>query len=75
MKIVRRSNYGYEDSRGDQYFVEVEQCTAAAGETHALSKLEAEAIANCLNELSGSHSDDFFAVVEDDYVLPKEGEP
>lgn len=64
MKIIRKSNYDHEDWRGDQYFVAQRLCTK-----------DAEAVAELLNQLAGEHSDNFFVVVPDDYVLPPDWAP
>lgn len=62
-KIIRRSNFDHEDHRGDQYFV-----------AQRLSLPQAEAVANLLND-QDRHSDDFYVVVADDYVLPPSWKP
>lgn len=64
MKIIRKSNFCYEDHRGNEYFV-----------AQRLSERDANKVADLLNTLSGEHSDDFFVVVKDDYVLPPDWEP
>lgn len=64
MKIIRKSNFDHEDHRGDQYFV-----------AQRLSRRQAEAVAKALNDLEHEHSDDFYDVVSDDYVLPPEWQP
>ena len=64
-KIVRKSNFDYEDWRGDQYFV-------AENIKH---ERQAKIMAEALNDDSGDHGDDFFEVVPHDYVLPPEWEP
>lgn len=64
MKVVRKSNFDYEDHRGDQYFVAQRIC-----------ERDARAIADLLNERAGKHSDNFYDVVADDYVLPPDWQP
>lgn len=63
-KVVRKSNFDYEDWRGNQYFV-----------AQRVTDRQAQAIADALNELEGDHSDDFYETVADDYVLPPDWEP
>lgn len=63
-RVIRVSNFNHEDYRGDQYFV-----------AQNVSEYQAEAIAEALNSLENEHSDDFFRVVPDDYVLPPDWEP
>lgn len=58
MKIIRKSNFNYEDNRGNQYFV-----------AQKLSARVAEQVAELLNGLDGPYSDDFYLVVPDDYIL------
>lgn len=63
-KVVRKSNFDHEDWRGNQYFV-----------AQQVDRHQAQAIADLLNEREGPNSDDFYTVVPDDYVLPKDWEP
>lgn len=65
MKIVRVSNFDYDDHRGDQYVV----AEGIANKHHASVMCEA------LNEANGSRGPDWFQVVPDDYVLPPKWEP
>jgi hypothetical protein len=64
MKIIRKSNFDHEDHRGDQHFV-----------AQRLSKRQADCVVAVLNALEHENSDDFYAVVGDDYVLPPEFQP
>lgn len=64
MKVLRKSNFNYEDHRGDQYFV-----------SQRIGERAAKAIADLLNELRGPHGDDYYVVVADDYVLRRDWEP
>lgn len=64
MKVVRKSNFNHEDHRGDQYFV-----------AQRLTSEQAILIADVLNALEHTNSDNFYDVVPDDYVLPLEWQP
>ena len=64
MKIIRKSNFDHEDHRGDQHFV-----------AQRLSKRQADAVVTALNDLEHENSDDFYKVVDDDYVLPPDWAP
>lgn len=64
MKVVRKSNWNHEDYRADQYFVAQHLC-----------KQDAQAVADLLNERGGPYDDNYYDVVEDSYVLPKDWEP
>lgn len=64
MRVIRKSNYDHEDWRGDQWFVTV-----------PLTKGWADAVAKALNVAEGEHSDNYFDVVPDDYILPEDWEP
>lgn len=64
MKIIRKSNFDHDDHRGDQHFV-----------AQRLSKQQANAVAETLNNLEHQSSDDYYKVVPDDYVLPPEWRP
>lgn len=63
-KVIRKSNFDYDDHRGNQYIV-----------AQRVTGRQAQAIADALNELEGEHSDDFYETVADDYVLPPDWEP
>lgn len=64
MKIIRKSNFDHENWRGNQWFV-----------AQRLSERQAEIVADALNDREHPNSDDFYDVVADDYVLPKDWEP
>lgn len=64
MKVIRKSNHDHEDWRGDQHFV-----------AQRLTTKQAQAVAKALNDLEHEHSDDYYAEVSDDYVLPPEWKP
>lgn len=63
--IVRKSNFDYEDWRGDQYFV-------AQG---IPTKSQAEIMCEALNDAEHEGSDDWFVVVDSRYILPPKWEP
>lgn len=63
-KIVRKSNYDHEDHRGNQYFI-----------AQRISQRQAEAVVEVLNKLEHPGSDDFYVVVDNDYLLPPDWEP
>ncbi len=65
MKIVRTSNYDHEDNRGDQRVV-------AENIKH---EREANVMCEALNAFVGEHSDDYFVVKPDDYILRPDWEP
>ncbi len=64
MKIVRRSNFGHEDYRGDERIV-------AENIKH---EHEAKTMRDALQGIDG-RNEDFFVIVPDDYVLPPEWQP
>ena len=64
MKVIRVSNFDYEDERGNQRVI-------ATG----LEPEVAEVVANRLNGVQGENSDDFYVTRPDDYVLPPDWEP
>lgn len=64
MKVIRKSNLGREDYRGDQHFV-----------AQRLSDRQAKIVAERLNEMEHEHSEDFYLAVPDDYVLPPDWQP
>jgi hypothetical protein len=61
MKVIRVSNYDHEDWRGDQVMV------AGPG----LSQEEAEAVCGRCCDDPGRSEEDWYRVVQDDYVLFK----
>jgi hypothetical protein len=63
-KVIRKSNFDHEDSRGDQYFV-----------AQQLNDRQAKAVEEALNALEHEHSDDYYRAVPNDYVLPPDWEP
>jgi hypothetical protein len=63
-RVVRISNYDHEDWRGNQWFVTV-----------PLTSGWAESITKALNAAEHDHSDNYFRVVPDSYVLPPDWEP
>lgn len=63
--IVRKSNFNHEDWRGDQYFV-------AQG---IPTKVQADIMAEALNDNEHEHSDDWFVVVDSRYTMPPKWEP
>jgi hypothetical protein len=64
-KIVRKSNYDYDDWRGDQKFVT----------DYVFSELVADTICAAMNVDQYRSRDDYFVVVPHDYVLPKPWSP
>lgn len=64
MKIIRRSNYNYEDHRGDEWFVH----------SSSLTLEEATKKADEMNRFD-VRSADFFVVVADDYKLKPDWKP
>lgn len=64
MKVIRISNFDYEDWRGNQWIV-----------AQRLSKEQASTVADALNSLEHADSDDFYKEVDNDYVLPEDWEP
>jgi hypothetical protein len=63
--IIRKSNFDHEDWRGDQWF-------AARG---IPSERMALIMCAVLNQDEGEHSEDYFEVVDGNYVLPAPWEP
>jgi len=65
-KIIRKSNFDYEDWRGDIVFVTP---------SHSFSEATANAICDMMNDDPRRADDDYFKVVPYDYVLPPKWEP
>jgi hypothetical protein len=64
MKVVRCSNFDYEDRRGNQWFV-----------AQQLTRQQAELVASALNADSGDYGPDYYLAVPDDYTLPPDWQP
>jgi hypothetical protein len=64
-KVIRKSNYDHDDWRGDQVF--------ATSTSFSLDT--AVAICNLMNEDKYRDDEDWFQVVQHDYVLPPKWTP